>query len=45
MYAMNAIEQTGIRNTEVKAVAEKASKSTYEFTRRFGKYLLEISND
>ena len=45
MYTMNAIEQTGIRNAEVKAVAEKASKSTYEFTRRFGKYLLEVCNE
>ena len=45
MYAMSAIEQTGIRNAEVKAVAEKASKSKYEFTMRYGKYLLELCND
>jgi arylsulfatase A-like enzyme len=45
LYAMNAIEQTGIRNSEVKVVAEKASKSKYEFTRRFGKYLLELCYD
>ena len=45
MYAMNAIEQTGIRNAEVKAVAERASQSKYEFTRRFGKYLLEVCED
>jgi len=42
MYAMNAVEQTGIRNAEVQAVAEKALKSKYEFTMRFGKYLLEV---
>lgn len=42
MYAMNAIEQTGIRNAEVHAVAEKAAKSNYEFTMRFGKYLAEV---
>lgn len=42
MYAMNALEQTGIRNAEVKAVAEKAVKSPYEFTMRFGKYLIEV---
>lgn len=44
MYTMSAIEQTGIRNTEVKAVAEKASKSKYEFTKRYGKYLMEECN-
>jgi hypothetical protein len=42
MYAMNAIEQTGIRNDEVKAIAEKAANSEYEFTMRFGKYLKDI---
>lgn len=42
MYAMNAIEQTGIRNEEVKSIAFIASESKYEFTRRFGKYLLEV---
>lgn len=40
MYAMNAIEQTGIRNEEVRVIAETASKSKYEFTKRFGKYLM-----
>ena len=39
MYAMSAIEQTGIRNEAVRAIAEKASKSDYEFTRRYGDYL------
>ena len=39
MYAMNAIEQTGIMNEAVKAIAETASQSNYEFTQRFGKYL------
>lgn len=42
MYAINAIEQSGIRNDEVRKVAEKASKSEYEFTMRFGKYLKDI---
>lgn len=44
MYAMNAIEQTGIRNEEVRAIAETASKSKYEFTKRFGKYLMIASS-
>jgi arylsulfatase A-like enzyme len=42
LYAMSAIEQTGIRNDAVRAIAEKASKSDYEFTRRYGDYLKEI---
>ena len=42
MYAINAIEQTGIRNDEVKVIAEKAANSDYEFTQRFGKYLVEV---
>ncbi|MCK4922443.1 MAG: sulfatase-like hydrolase/transferase [Bacteroidales bacterium] len=41
MYAMNAIEQTGIRNDAVKAIAEIAANSKYEFTQRFGKYLMK----
>jgi hypothetical protein len=44
MYAMNAIEQSGIRNEAVRAIAEKASNSKYEFTMRFGKYLMETSS-
>lgn len=43
MYAMNAIEQTGIRNDDVKATAEKAANSPYEFTQRFGKYLMKVN--
>jgi hypothetical protein len=43
MYAMNAVEQTGIRNKEVLAIAETAFKSKYEFTMRFGKYLMKVS--
>jgi len=39
MYAMSAIEQTGIRNEAVKAIAEIAAQSKYEFTKRYGKYL------
>jgi hypothetical protein len=42
LYAMSAIEQTGIRNDAVRDIAEKASKSDYEFTRRFGDYLTQI---
>lgn len=45
MYAMNAIEQTDIRNAEVKSVAEKATRCRYEFTQRFGKYLLSVCNE
>lgn len=41
MYAMSAIEQTGIRNDAVKTIAETASNSRYEFTQRYGKYLLK----
>lgn len=47
MYAMNAIEQSGIRNDAVKEIAATASKSKYEFTMRFGKYLMtaqDVSN-
>lgn len=40
MYAMNAIEQSGIRNEEVKKIAALASENKYEFTKRFGKYLM-----
>ncbi len=40
MYAMSAIEQTGIRNEAVKAIAEAAAQSKYEFTKRYGNYLL-----
>jgi hypothetical protein len=39
MYAMNAIEQTGIHNDAVKAIAVTASNSSYHFTQRFGNYL------
>jgi len=42
MYAMSAIEQTGIRNDAVRAIAEIASKSDYDFTRRYGNYLKDI---
>ena len=45
MYAINAIEQTNIRNDEVKAIAEKAADSEYEFTQRFGKYLVEVCSN
>jgi hypothetical protein len=45
MYAMNAIEQTGIRNAEVRLVAEEATKSKYEFTKRIGKYLVQVCDD
>ena len=42
MYAMNAIEQTGIRNDAVREIAETATQSKYEFTQRFGKYLRSL---
>jgi hypothetical protein len=45
MYAMNAIEQSGIRNNEVKAIAEKAATSEYDFTQRYGNYLVEICSN
>jgi uncharacterized sulfatase len=37
MYAMNAIEQTGILNYKVAEAAEKAIKSNYDFIRRYGR--------
>jgi arylsulfatase A-like enzyme len=40
MYAMNAIEQTGILNDTVREAAELACNSKYEFTRRYGKRLM-----
>lgn len=45
MYAINAIEQTGIRNEEVKSIAEKAAESEYEFTQRFGNYLVSACSN
>lgn len=39
MYAMNAIEQTGIRTAVAAAAAETAKTSDYEFTRRYGNRL------
>jgi len=45
MYAINAIEQTGIRNDEVKAVAEEAANNEYDFTQRFGKYLMVAESE
>ncbi len=39
MYAMNAIEQTGILDARVKAAAETALDVPYEFTQRYGKRL------
>lgn len=40
LYAMSAIEQSGIRNSEVKEVSKMASENKYEFTKRYGKYLV-----
>ena len=40
MYAMSAIEQSGIRNNAVREIAKTATKSPYEFTRRYGLYLM-----
>ena len=42
MYAMNAIEQSGIRNEAVSRAAELAKESNYEFTRRYGKRLATL---
>jgi len=42
MYAMSAIEQTGIRNAAVGDIAEAAAQSKYEFTKRYGNYLKGI---
>ncbi|TKG93927.1 sulfatase [Puteibacter caeruleilacunae] len=44
LYAMNAIEQTGISNDEVRSIAEKSLKINYDFTKRFGRYLVEKTN-
>lgn len=40
MYALSTIEQTGIRNDEVKEIAKYAVTSEYEFTMRYAKYLV-----
>jgi hypothetical protein len=40
MYAMSAIEQSGIRNGAVREIARTAAESPYEFTRRYGLYLM-----
>ncbi|QGY46946.1 sulfatase-like hydrolase/transferase [Maribellus comscasis] len=40
MYAMSAIDQTGILNDEARKIASEASQDSYEFTMRYGKYLL-----
>ena len=42
LYAMSAIEQTGIRNDAVKAIAEIAAVNEYDFTRRYANYLIRI---
>ena len=42
MYAMNAIEQSGIRNKVASMAAETARESLYEFTRRYGKRLAKL---
>jgi len=39
LYAMGAIEQTGISSDAVKAIAETAAGGKYEFTRRYGNFL------
>jgi len=45
MYAMTAVEQSGIRNEEVKELALKAKESKYEFTKRYGKYLNQVCSE
>ena len=42
MYAMNAIEQSGIRSEVAAEAAAIALKSKYEFTRRYGKRLTRL---
>ncbi|MCG8587202.1 MAG: HEAT repeat domain-containing protein, partial [Pirellulales bacterium] len=42
MYAMNAIEQSKIRNDIAAQAAVTAKKSPYEFTRRYGKRLEKL---
>jgi arylsulfatase A-like enzyme len=39
MYAMNAIEQTGILNQTVRQAADRAMQSKYEFILRYGRRL------
>lgn len=39
MYAMNAIEQTGVLNELTEAAADIGLKSSYEFTKRYAKRL------
>ena len=43
MYAMNAIEQSGIRNQAAARAAELAVASNYEFTRRYGRRLQPLT--
>jgi arylsulfatase A-like enzyme len=45
MYAMNAIVQSGIRNSSTMEAAKMAMSSEYEFTKRFAKYLLDVGGD
>jgi arylsulfatase A-like enzyme len=40
LYAMNAVEQTGVLNARVKAGAERAVASPYDGTQRYGRRLL-----
>jgi len=42
MYAMNAVEQTGILNDAVREAAQKALDNPYEFTQRYGRRLLAL---
>jgi len=44
MYAMNAIEQSGIRNDVAARAAGIPKKSRYEFTRRYGKRFEELTS-
>ena len=41
MYAMDAIDQTGILNDTVRRAAEKALMSPYDSTQRYGKRLMD----
>jgi HEAT repeat protein len=42
MYAMNAIEQTGVLNQTVRSAAQEALANPYEFTQRYGRRLLAL---
>lgn len=42
MYALSAIEQTGIRNDAVRKIASEHVNSDYEFSKRYARYLESV---